>query len=76
MELRFRCATQDWRGGDTAYPSKLEKGASYPGLEIIANLVTVLEVGPAVSLFAAGQIAGARLRDYANFIAARSVGGL
>jgi hypothetical protein len=27
--------------------SKLEKGASYPGLEIIAKLVTVLEVEPA-----------------------------
>ena len=27
--------------------SKLEKGASYPGLEIIAKLATVLEVEPA-----------------------------
>jgi transcriptional regulator with XRE-family HTH domain len=26
--------------------SKLEKGASYPGLEIIAKLATVLEVEP------------------------------
>ena len=29
------------------YLSKLEKGASYPGLEIIAKLDTVLEVEPA-----------------------------
>ena len=29
------------------YFSKLEKGASYPGLEIIAKLATVLEVEPA-----------------------------
>jgi transcriptional regulator with XRE-family HTH domain len=27
--------------------SKLEKGASYPGLEIIAKLATVLECDPA-----------------------------
>jgi transcriptional regulator with XRE-family HTH domain len=27
--------------------SKLEKGASYPGLEIIAKLATALEVEPA-----------------------------
>ncbi len=26
--------------------SKLEKGASYPGLEIIAKLATVLEIEP------------------------------
>jgi hypothetical protein len=30
--------------------SKLEKGASYPGLEIIAKLATVLEVEPAEPL--------------------------
>jgi transcriptional regulator with XRE-family HTH domain len=30
-----------------AYMSKLEKGASYPGLEIIAKLATVLKVEPA-----------------------------
>jgi transcriptional regulator with XRE-family HTH domain len=30
-----------------AYLSKLEKGASYPGLEIIAKLAMVLEVEPA-----------------------------
>ena len=30
-----------------SYMSKLEKGASYPGLEIIAKLATVLEVEPA-----------------------------
>ena len=29
------------------YVSKLEKGASYPGLEIIAKLAAVLEVEPA-----------------------------
>ena len=29
------------------FASKLEKGASYPGLEIIAKLATVLEVEPA-----------------------------
>jgi len=32
------------------YLSKLEKGASYPGLEIIAKLATVLEVEPAALL--------------------------
>jgi transcriptional regulator with XRE-family HTH domain len=30
-----------------SYMSKLEKGASYPGLEIIAKLATVLEIEPA-----------------------------
>jgi transcriptional regulator with XRE-family HTH domain len=30
-----------------SYMSKLEKGASYPGLEIIGKLATVLEVEPA-----------------------------
>jgi transcriptional regulator with XRE-family HTH domain len=30
-----------------SYISKLEKAASYPGLEIIAKLATVLEVEPA-----------------------------
>ena len=30
-----------------SYMSKLEKGVSYPGLEIIAKLATVLEVEPA-----------------------------
>jgi transcriptional regulator with XRE-family HTH domain len=34
-------------GVNRTYMSKLEKGASYPGLEIIAKLVTVLEVEPA-----------------------------
>jgi transcriptional regulator with XRE-family HTH domain len=29
------------------YLSKLEKGASYPGLEIVAKLATVLDVEPA-----------------------------
>ncbi len=30
-----------------SYMSRLEKGASYPGLEIIGKLATVLEVEPA-----------------------------
>lgn len=30
-----------------SYMSKLEKGASYPGLEIIGKLATVLQVEPA-----------------------------
>jgi transcriptional regulator with XRE-family HTH domain len=34
-------------GINRSYMSKLEKGASYPGLEIIARLATVLEVEPA-----------------------------
>jgi transcriptional regulator with XRE-family HTH domain len=34
-------------GINRSYMSKLEKGASYPGLEIIARLSTVLEVEPA-----------------------------
>ena len=33
-------------GVNRTYLSKLEKGASYPGLEIIAKLATVLEVEP------------------------------
>jgi transcriptional regulator with XRE-family HTH domain len=33
--------------------SKLEKGESYPGLEIIAKLATVLEVEPAELLMVA-----------------------
>lgn len=40
------------------------------------QLVMVVGILAVVSLFAAGQIAGARLRDYANFIAARQAGGL
>jgi transcriptional regulator with XRE-family HTH domain len=32
------------------YMSRLEKGASYPGLEIIAKLANVLQVEPAVLL--------------------------
>jgi hypothetical protein len=31
-------------GVNRTYPSKLEKGASYPGLEIIAKLGTEIEV--------------------------------
>ena len=34
-------------GINRSYMSKLEKGSSYPGLEIIAKLATVLEVEPA-----------------------------
>jgi transcriptional regulator with XRE-family HTH domain len=34
-------------GINRSYMSKLEKGASYPGLEIIGKLATVLEVEPA-----------------------------
>jgi transcriptional regulator with XRE-family HTH domain len=34
-------------GVNRTYLSKLEKGASYRGLEIIAKLATVLEVEPA-----------------------------
>ena len=33
-------------GINRSYMSRLEKGASYPGLEIIAKLATVLEVEP------------------------------
>lgn len=40
--------------------SKLEKGASYPGLEIIAMLATVLEVEPAELLRARASKAGAK----------------
>jgi hypothetical protein len=41
--------------------SKLEKGASYPGLEIIAKLATVLEVEAAELLRAPPEMPG-RLR--------------
>jgi len=34
-------------GVNRTYMSKLEKGAIYPGLEIIAKLATVLEAEPA-----------------------------
>jgi transcriptional regulator with XRE-family HTH domain len=34
-------------GINRSYMSKLEKGATYPGLKIIAKLATVLEVEPA-----------------------------
>jgi transcriptional regulator with XRE-family HTH domain len=34
-------------GVNRTYVSKLEKGASYPDLEIIAKLATALEVEPA-----------------------------
>jgi transcriptional regulator with XRE-family HTH domain len=41
-------------GINRSYMSKLEKGASYPGLEIIAKLATVLEVEPARAAEGAG----------------------
>jgi transcriptional regulator with XRE-family HTH domain len=41
-------------GINRSYMSKLEKGASYPGLEIIAKLATVLEVEPAELIKMAG----------------------
>jgi transcriptional regulator with XRE-family HTH domain len=34
-------------GINRSYMSKVEKGASYPGLEIVAKLATVLAVEPA-----------------------------
>jgi transcriptional regulator with XRE-family HTH domain len=43
-------------GINRSYMSKLEKGASYPGLEIIAKLATVLEVEPA-------ELVRVRVRD-------------
>ena len=42
-------------GVNRTYVGKLEKGTSYPGLEIIAELATVLEVEP-------GGVEGARVR--------------
>jgi transcriptional regulator with XRE-family HTH domain len=39
-------------GINRSYMSKLENGASYPGLEIIAKLATVLEIEPASLLVA------------------------
>ena len=44
-------------GINRSYMSKLEKGASYPGLEIIAKLATVLEVEPAELLRVRASIA-------------------
>jgi transcriptional regulator with XRE-family HTH domain len=44
------------------YMSKLEKGASYPGLEIIAKLATVLEIEPAELL----RVPGARATGWAR----------
>jgi len=38
------------------YVSKLEKGTSYPGLEIIAKLATGLEVEPAELIMRSGLI--------------------
>jgi transcriptional regulator with XRE-family HTH domain len=43
-------------GVNRTYMSKLEKGASYPGLEIIAKLATVLGVEPAELLRLPGAI--------------------
>jgi transcriptional regulator with XRE-family HTH domain len=42
-------------GVNRSYMSKLEKGASYPGLEIIAKLATVLECDPAELLRASSR---------------------
>jgi transcriptional regulator with XRE-family HTH domain len=42
-------------GINRSYMSKLEKGASYPGLEIIAKLATVLQVEPAELIKMAGR---------------------
>ena len=42
-------------GINRSYMSKLEKGATYPGLEIIAKLTTVLEVEPAELLKMAAE---------------------
>jgi transcriptional regulator with XRE-family HTH domain len=42
-------------GINRSYMSKLEKGATYPGLEIIAKLATVLEVEPAELLKMAAE---------------------
>jgi transcriptional regulator with XRE-family HTH domain len=41
-------------GVNRSYMSRLEKGASYPGLEIIAKLATVLEAEPAELIKMAG----------------------
>ena len=42
-------------GINRSYMSRLEKGASYPGLEIIAKLATVLEVEPTELIKVAGR---------------------
>ena len=42
-------------GINRSYMSKLEKGVSYPGLEIIAKLATVLECDPAELLMVSGR---------------------
>jgi len=49
--------------------SKLEKGTSYPGLEIIAKLATVLECDPAELLRVSGRpkhvaLRGSRMRPH------------
>jgi hypothetical protein len=43
-KLDVRPRSPAFPGINRIYLSKLEKGASYPGLEIIAKLATVLEV--------------------------------
>jgi DNA-binding XRE family transcriptional regulator len=43
-------------GINRSYMSKLEKGASYSGLEILAKLATVLKVEPAELLGLPGEI--------------------
>ena len=42
-------------GINRSYMSKLERAASYPGLEIIAKLATVLECDPAELLRVSGR---------------------
>ena len=42
-------------GINRSYMSRLEKGASYPGLEIIAKLATVLQVEPTELIKVAGR---------------------
>jgi transcriptional regulator with XRE-family HTH domain len=42
-------------GINRSYMSKLERAATYPGLEIIAKLATVLEVEPAELLIVSGR---------------------
>jgi hypothetical protein len=37
-----------WRSVNRTYLGKLKKAASYPGLEVIAKLATVLVVEPAI----------------------------
>jgi transcriptional regulator with XRE-family HTH domain len=49
-------------GINRSYMSKLEKGASYPGLGIITKLATVPEVEPAELLGRTRKARGSRMR--------------